>query len=91
MDDTSQLILTELREMRSDMSNWRTESESRLSVLESQVKSGIVGNGQPSRLAVVESEVADLKQNWKYTLGAGFGGGTVVAVVAWLLEFVVKR
>jgi hypothetical protein len=70
MDDTSQLILTELREFRQAVTEWQQETGERVSVLETQVRSGIVGNGQPSRLAVVERTVESLSRFRYWVMGA---------------------
>ena len=83
MDDTTALLLlqefrsfrdTEFRTFRQDVSSWVQSSGERLAKLESEVKSGVSGNGQPSRLAIVEKDVEELQHNrW-------FGAGVVAAL-----------
>jgi hypothetical protein len=65
---------TEFREFREDIASWRQNSGERLAKLESEVKSGVSGNGQPSRLAIVEDRVDALQRDrW-------FGAGVVAAI-----------
>jgi len=52
----------EFREFKDDVATWKQDSGARLAIVENDVKSGIKGNGQPSRLAVVEKKVEDLEQ-----------------------------
>jgi hypothetical protein len=75
-DDTQLMnqILTEMRELRGQVQDWRVNEAERLSKLEEQVRTGISGNGQPSRLAVVEDRVEALQRDrW-------FGAGIVAAM-----------
>jgi len=51
----------EFREFKDDVATWKQDSGTRLAIVENDVKSGIKGNGQPSRLAVVEKKVEDLE------------------------------
>ena len=44
---TEQLILSEIKEFRADVTAWQIASEGRLSSLETQMKTGVTGNGQP--------------------------------------------
>ena len=53
---------TEFREFREDVASWKQDSGERLAKLESEVMTGVSGNGQPSRLAVVESKVQNLER-----------------------------
>ncbi len=85
--DINDQILIELREMRAeqatdraDFSTYRANTEGRLSVVETHVKTGITGNGTPSRLAVLEAIVRVHSRRWWYTLG---GAG----VITLLIEF----
>jgi hypothetical protein len=81
MDDTSQLILTELREFRAAVTEWQQETGERVSALEVQVKSGITGNGQPSRLQTVERTVDSLSRFKYWLLGAAAAISAVVHFV----------
>ncbi|HEY2467974.1 MAG TPA: hypothetical protein VGI45_09030 [Terracidiphilus sp.] len=53
---------TEFNDFKSAVSTWNHEVGQRLTAVEVNVKAGITGNGQPSRLANLEREVDDLKQ-----------------------------
>jgi hypothetical protein len=67
-DQTAHLLLSEFRafrdnewrDFREQVWTWQQNTGERVAQLESQVKSGITGNGQPSRLQVVEDTVEDL-------------------------------
>ena len=77
----------EFRAFRGDLSEWQQQTGERVASLESDVKQGIRGNGQPSRLAEVEEKVAMLEK-WKWYL---MGAWVVVAaaistVTSWLLK-----
>jgi hypothetical protein len=83
--DTQELILNELRDLRSDYNKSSRETGERLSSLEAQVRSGITGNGQPSRLQRIEDAVSRL-QNWRwYLIGVAAGVSGVVSCLAWYL------
>ena len=64
---TEQLILSEIKEFRADVTAWQIASEGRLSALEYATKTGITGNGQPSRLQMVERSVEQFGR-FKYWL-----------------------
>ncbi len=87
MDSTQELILTELRELRSDYNAHARETGARMSTLESQMYS-LCGNGQPGRISNIESAVQQLKA-WRWWLIGAMAGvsGMVTAIariaVAW--------
>jgi hypothetical protein len=60
-DSTQDLILLELRSLREDFNNYARETCERVSVLEAGMH-GVLGNGQPGRLALVERAVSKLSQ-----------------------------
>jgi hypothetical protein len=67
MPDSSQdLILDELRALRSDFNTFARDTGERVSVLETDVH-GLVGNGRPGRVDRLESAVQRLKQ-WRWWL-----------------------
>lgn len=75
-DQVAELLLQEFRafrdtefcEFREDVASWRQDSGERLAKLENEVKSGISGNGQPSRLTLIEDKVESLQHDrWKFT------------------------
>jgi hypothetical protein len=78
-DDASALILTELQLLRSDFSTLARDTAERVSSLEVQVKSGITGNGQPSRLTAVECAVGSLQESKWWAVGAATGASTVMS------------
>lgn len=86
MEDTQTLILTELRSLRKDFSSFAQETGERISSLEVHVKTGITGNGQPSRLQVLEDAVSRLSQWRWWVIGCTAGCCTVVSVLAWIIK-----
>jgi hypothetical protein len=84
-DQTAHLLLaefrafrdTEWREFRDDVGSWKQDTAGRLASLETQVKSGITGGGQPSRLAVVEASVEDLNRFRYWWMGASAAIGSI--------------
>ena len=51
----------------------------------------LVGNGQPGRIALLESAVEELKRWRWYIVGVAAGSGAVISVLAWVIEVGVKR
>jgi len=86
MEDTQSLILSELRSLREDFNSYARESGERISSLEVHVKTGITGNGQPSRLQVLEAAVEKLQQWRWYLLGAAAGISGIVSCLAWIVK-----
>lgn len=83
MADVSEIILQELRELRADYNNHARDTGERLAKLEAQMKTGITGNGQPSRLKVLEDAVNRL-QAWRWWLvGASAATSTIAICLAW--------
>lgn len=79
--DEIRAVRDELREFRSDVNGWRQDTGERVATIESQIKPTIIGNGQPSRLAVVEEQVDELRRDrWRLT-GAASAGGAIIGVV----------
>jgi hypothetical protein len=64
-DATQDLILDELRALRSDFNAYARDTGERVSSLETDMHA-LVGNGNPGRVAVLESAVAKLTQ-WKWS------------------------
>lgn len=71
------VILIELRELRTDFNNTMRETGERLAKLETHLES-VVGNGQPGRLTLVEQSVKELTA-WKWKM---VGITTAIATVA---------
>jgi hypothetical protein len=77
VDDQLQLLLTEFRafrdtewrEFRVAVSSWQQETGERVAQLETQVKAGVTGNGQPSRLQVAERSIDQLNRFRYWLLG----------------------
>ena len=87
--ETSDIILEELRALRSDYNTHARETGERLAKLEEQMHD-LCGNGQPGRISKLESAVQRL-QAWRwYLVGAGAAVSTIVAGAAWLIAEVVK-
>jgi hypothetical protein len=89
MPDTTtlDLILAELRELRSDYNDHARETGERMSALETQLKYNITGNGQPSRLQLLERAVEQL-QAWRWrVVGIATGASSTISlIVAWLVR-----
>jgi hypothetical protein len=83
-DSTQDIILDELRALRSDFNSFARDTGERVSVLETDVHS-LVGNGRPGRVDRLESSVQRLRQWRWYLLGAAAGGGGVISVLAWVV------
>lgn len=95
--DTNEIILQELRELRSDYNEHARDTGERLASLEQQMYT-LVGNGQPGRIANIETAAAKLKdtvselEKWRWKVA-----GALVAVAAlctgfgWLMEWVIAR
>lgn len=84
-DSTEQMILDELHGLRDDFQAFARECGERISVLETHVKSGITGNGQPSRLQMLEKSLVHL-QRWRWWLiGAAACCGGVVSILVVVL------
>lgn len=93
MDSTvAELILAEMRGLRSELGEFRVEvhewqqaTGERVATLETQVKTGITGNGQPSRLAVVEKSVQSLQWMRAKVIGIAVGVSGTVSVIGWII------
>jgi hypothetical protein len=75
VNDQLQLLLTEFRafrdtewrEFRESVASWQQDTGERIAQLETHVKSGITGNGQPSRLQVASATRKRMRiqhENW---------------------------
>lgn len=83
--DTSDIILTELRELRTDFNTFARASGERLSRLERDNYT-LLGNGQPGRITLLERAVERLQQ-WRWKLvGIASGVSAAVSVIAWVLK-----
>jgi hypothetical protein len=86
--ETSDIILEELRALRSDYNDHARATGERLAKLDEQMHD-LCGNGQPGRISKLESAVQRL-QAWRwYLVGAGAGVSLLLTGAAWLLHFVV--
>jgi hypothetical protein len=83
-DATQDLILDELRALRSDFNTYARDTGERVSSLETQMRS-LYGNGQAGRVTLLEGAVERLKQWRWYLIGAAAGGGGVISVIAWVV------
>jgi hypothetical protein len=83
--DNSDLILSELRDLRKECNASAISTGERLASLETSMTS-LVGNGQPGRITLLERGVERLQQ-WRWKL-VGVAGGVagVVSAVAWILK-----
>jgi hypothetical protein len=90
-NDTLQLLLQELRALRDEQKDfrelvnlWHNDHTSRLSSLETQMKTGVTGNGTPSRVAVAEERIDGLLRYKYWLLGVTAGVSAIASlIVAW--------
>ncbi|GGH10806.1 hypothetical protein [Silvibacterium dinghuense] len=83
-NDTSEMILAELRELRSTYNDWAQEVAGRLAALETDMKS-VVGNGRKGRLESIEEDLENIK-NWRWRIaGISTGVSTVLSIIGFLL------
>jgi hypothetical protein len=86
---TTDIILEELRALRTDYNAHARDTGERLAALEAQMHD-LCGNGQPGRIRTLELIVERL-QAWRwYLIGASAAVSTIVAGAAWLIAEVVK-
>lgn len=86
--DEIRAVRTELSDMRKDVQSWQQDTGERIATIESQIKPTIIGNGQPSRLAMVEEQVDELRRDrWRLTGAASAAG----AILGLLLDQARKR
>jgi len=77
-DNTLELILSELRELRSDYNANARETGERLAAVETNITL-LVGNGQPGRMTLAEQSIKEL-QAWKWRIvGIATGVATVMS------------
>jgi len=87
--ETSDIILEELRALRSDYNENARKTGERLAKLEEQMHD-LCGNGQPGRIRILELTVERL-QAWRwYLIGSSAAASTIVVGAAWLIAEVVK-
>jgi hypothetical protein len=83
-ESTQDIILGELRALRSEFNNYARDTGERVSSLETDMHA-LVGNGNPGRVALLEIAVSKLSQWRWWVVGAAAGGGGVISVLAWVL------
>lgn len=82
---TTDIILEELRALRTDYNAHARDTGERLAALESQMHD-LVGNGNPGRLRLLEIAVQNL-QRWRwYIVGAGAATSGLVMCAAWMFS-----
>lgn len=89
MQDTSDLILAELRALRSDYNTHARETGERLASLETSMYS-LVGNGQPGRITLLEQAVDDLRR-WRWRIvGIATGVATLMSGIVTTIALISK-
>jgi hypothetical protein len=83
--DNSELILNELRDLRSAFNDNAQSTGERLASLETSMYA-LIGNGQPGRIAVLETAVDKLREwRWK-VIGASAGVSGAVSGLVMLIR-----
>lgn len=84
--DSAEMILAEVRELRTSVNRWQLASEKRLTKLETHMKT-LLGNGQPGEISQMKRAIARL-QSWRWRqIGVAAGAGGVISTLAWVLMF----
>jgi len=85
MPTTLDLILEEVRSLRTDYNAHARDTGERLSALEMGMHD-LRGNGQPGRITLLEDAVEKLQQ-WRWWLiGAAAGVSGMVTGLAWMIR-----
>lgn len=98
-DQTAKILLqefrsfrdVEFREFRKDVSDWKSETGERLAKLEDAVKHGLTGNGEPSRVSVLEAKVEKLTNVYLRVSAVLIAIWGIVTLAAKFLPDVVKK
>ena len=85
MQDNSELILAELRELRADYNTHARETGERLAALEVGMYD-LRENGQPGRITLLERAVEALQAGWWRAVGIATGVSGPVSILAWILK-----
>ncbi len=78
--DCSTLILNELQALRGDFAEHSTQTVQRLTAVEVQLK-GVVGNGKPGRMDLLELRTRDLEKTKWHVVGVVAGVSSVVSLL----------
>jgi hypothetical protein len=81
----TELILSELRELRADFNENARKTGERLASLETDMHD-LQGNGQPGRVTKAEDAIQAIKQRIWWLLGAAAGVSGVVTCIAWIVK-----
>jgi chitodextrinase len=84
-DATQELILGELRALRSDFNIYARQTGERISALETDMHD-LKGNGQPGRVGLLERAVTKLSQRMWWAIGAAAGASGVISVLVWVVK-----
>jgi hypothetical protein len=84
MPDTTSLILNEMQLLRRDFNDFARDTGERVAALETDMH-GLMGNGQPGRVALMENAIDALSQWRWWMLGCAAGGGGVISALSWVI------
>jgi hypothetical protein len=88
MDDTvAELLLTEFREFRREITEWKQDTTERVVRLETVVKPALQGNGQPALIVSLESRVTGLEKAWGKLVAVGVVIWTAVTLATHWIPF----
>jgi hypothetical protein len=83
-DSTQEIILDELRDLRTDYNSFAPRHRWACVRPGADVH-GLIGNGRPGRVNRLESSV-QIRKQWRWWLvGEAAGGGGVISVLTWVV------
>jgi hypothetical protein len=84
MDDTQALILSEIKDLRTDLNTFARDMGERVTKVETKLYP-LIDNGQPGRITHIERAVERI-QRWRWQIvGMAAGVSGAVSVLAWVI------
>lgn len=78
----AELLLTEFREFRREIMEWKQDTTERIVRLETVVKPALQGNGQPAHIVNLEGRVTRLERAWGKVVAIGAAVWAVITLAA---------
>jgi hypothetical protein len=83
--DEIRAVRSELQDFRRDVQSWQQDTGERVQALESVTKPAIVGNGQPSKMSILDARITILERGKYWLAGvcscSGLVGGILFELV----------